>query len=183
MKFASVKLAKKYMKRVATELQSMGASNKDPALEYMMLQGVRFAFRIHQVRMRKVLSMNLYGSFSLLFMRCLNSSMIDSFTSKQLKYSSENLVLCRLFLSDETTILVSAISDQKKVELLSVKNFSLLFMRRLNSSMIDRFTIKQLKYSCENLVLCRLVLADETTILVSAISDQKNKVESLSVKE
>ncbi|OAY76650.1 Protein CHUP1, chloroplastic [Ananas comosus] len=63
MKFASVKLAKKYMKRVATELQSMGASNKDPALEYMMLQGVRFAFRIHQVRMRKVLSMNLYGGF------------------------------------------------------------------------------------------------------------------------
>ncbi|KAJ1694968.1 hypothetical protein LUZ63_011666 [Rhynchospora breviuscula] len=48
IKFASVKLAKKYMKRVANELQVMGALNKDPALEYMLLQGVRFAFRIHQ---------------------------------------------------------------------------------------------------------------------------------------
>ncbi|ONK68637.1 uncharacterized protein A4U43_C05F14210 [Asparagus officinalis] len=48
IKFASVKLAKRHMKRVATELQVMGASNKDPALEYMLLQGVRFAFRIHQ---------------------------------------------------------------------------------------------------------------------------------------
>lgn len=49
IKFASVKLAKKYMKRVAMELQSKGTSEKDPALEYMLLQGVRFAFRIHQV--------------------------------------------------------------------------------------------------------------------------------------
>lgn len=49
IKFASVRLAKKYMKRVAMELQVMGASNKDPALKYMLLQGVRFAFRIHQV--------------------------------------------------------------------------------------------------------------------------------------
>ncbi|CAL9163313.1 unnamed protein product [Musa hybrid cultivar] len=48
IKFGSVKLAKMYMKRVATELQTMGVSNKDPALEYMLLQGVRFAFRIHQ---------------------------------------------------------------------------------------------------------------------------------------
>ncbi|XP_068656663.1 protein CHUP1, chloroplastic-like [Aristolochia californica] len=48
IKFASVKLAKKYIKRVALELQSMGASDNDPALEYMLLQGVRFAFRIHQ---------------------------------------------------------------------------------------------------------------------------------------
>ncbi|WOL16226.1 protein CHUP1, chloroplastic-like [Canna indica] len=48
IKFGSVKLAKMYMKRVATELQVMGVSNKDPALEYMLLQGVRFAFRIHQ---------------------------------------------------------------------------------------------------------------------------------------
>lgn len=52
IKFASVKLAKNYMKRVANELQVMGALNKDPALEYMLLQGVRFAFRIHQVNFR-----------------------------------------------------------------------------------------------------------------------------------
>lgn len=37
------------MKRVATELQSKAASEKDPAMDYMLLQGVRFAFRIHQV--------------------------------------------------------------------------------------------------------------------------------------
>ncbi|KAK8970768.1 hypothetical protein KSP40_PGU020903 [Platanthera guangdongensis] len=49
IKFASVKLARKYLKRVAAELQAMGASDKGPALEYMLLQGVRFAFRIHQV--------------------------------------------------------------------------------------------------------------------------------------
>ncbi|KAJ0975793.1 hypothetical protein J5N97_017758 [Dioscorea zingiberensis] len=48
IKFGSVKLAKQYMKRVAMELQNMGANDKDPALEYMLLQGVRFAFRIHQ---------------------------------------------------------------------------------------------------------------------------------------
>jgi hypothetical protein len=41
------------MKRVANELQVMGALNKDPALEYMLLQGVRFAFRIHQVTFKK----------------------------------------------------------------------------------------------------------------------------------
>ncbi|KAG6790799.1 hypothetical protein POTOM_006966 [Populus tomentosa] len=49
IKFGSVKLAKKYMKRVATEIQSKAAAlEKDPALDYMLLQGVRFAFRIHQ---------------------------------------------------------------------------------------------------------------------------------------
>ncbi|KAF5742416.1 hypothetical protein HS088_TW09G00464 [Tripterygium wilfordii] len=48
IKFGSVKLAKKYVKRVATEIQSKAALEKDPALDYMLLQGVRFAFRIHQ---------------------------------------------------------------------------------------------------------------------------------------
>uniref|UniRef100_A0A453S0B0 Uncharacterized protein n=1 Tax=Aegilops tauschii subsp. strangulata TaxID=200361 RepID=A0A453S0B0_AEGTS len=48
IKFASVKLANMYMKRVAMELQYMGPLNKDLALEYMLLQAVRFAFRIHQ---------------------------------------------------------------------------------------------------------------------------------------
>lgn len=49
IKFGSVKLAKKYMKRVAMELQSKTGMEKDPAMDYMLLQGVRFAFRIHQV--------------------------------------------------------------------------------------------------------------------------------------
>ncbi|KAL6546257.1 hypothetical protein OROMI_021978 [Orobanche minor] len=49
IKFGSVKLAKMYMKRVAMELQSKGeVSEKDSSLDYMLLQGVRFAFRIHQ---------------------------------------------------------------------------------------------------------------------------------------
>ncbi|GER36816.1 hydroxyproline-rich glycoprotein family protein [Striga asiatica] len=53
IKFGSVKLAKMYMKRVAMELQSKGGgvppdNNKDSSLDYMLLQGVRFAFRIHQ---------------------------------------------------------------------------------------------------------------------------------------
>eukprot|EP01018_Ginkgo_biloba_P000867 Gb_08786 [translate_table: standard] len=48
IKFASVKLAKKYMKRVAIELESMGSSEKEFTQEFLMLQGVRFAFRVHQ---------------------------------------------------------------------------------------------------------------------------------------
>ena len=32
------------------ELQFKGTSEKDSSLDYMVLQGVRFAFRIHQVR-------------------------------------------------------------------------------------------------------------------------------------
>ncbi|KAG2689553.1 hypothetical protein I3760_09G144600 [Carya illinoinensis] len=48
IKFGSVKLANKYIKRVAMELQSKAALEKDPAMDYMLLQGVRFAFRIHQ---------------------------------------------------------------------------------------------------------------------------------------
>jgi len=37
------------MKRVAIEVQTKSAFDKDPAMDYMVLQGVRFAFRIHQV--------------------------------------------------------------------------------------------------------------------------------------
>ncbi|XP_075497686.1 protein CHUP1, chloroplastic-like [Primulina tabacum] len=48
IKFGSVKLASMYMKRVAMELQTKGTSDKDSSLDYMLLQGVRFAFRIHQ---------------------------------------------------------------------------------------------------------------------------------------
>ncbi|KAI3420493.1 uncharacterized protein J3R85_012804 [Psidium guajava] len=48
IKIGSVKLAQKYMKRVAMELQLKATADKDPAMDYMLLQGVRFAFRIHQ---------------------------------------------------------------------------------------------------------------------------------------
>ncbi|RWW47343.1 hypothetical protein BHE74_00046686, partial [Ensete ventricosum] len=47
-KLASVKLAMKYMKRVSTELENNIAGS--PEEEELMLQGVRFAFRVHQVR-------------------------------------------------------------------------------------------------------------------------------------
>ena len=44
-KLASVKLAMKYLKRVSAELEAVGG----PEEEELMLQGVRFAFRVHQV--------------------------------------------------------------------------------------------------------------------------------------
>ncbi|KAJ0791407.1 putative protein CHUP1 [Helianthus annuus] len=48
IKLESVKLAKQYMRRVATELQTKGTMGKDSSMDYMLLQGVRFAFCIHQ---------------------------------------------------------------------------------------------------------------------------------------
>ncbi|CAD5186070.1 unnamed protein product [Musa acuminata subsp. malaccensis] len=45
IKLASVKLAMKYMKRVSSELENIAGS---PEEEELMLQGVRFAFRVHQ---------------------------------------------------------------------------------------------------------------------------------------
>ncbi|KAF7816135.1 Protein CHUP1, chloroplastic [Senna tora] len=44
MKVSSLKLAKEYMKRVIKELQSNEALQEDN----LLLQGVRFAFRVHQ---------------------------------------------------------------------------------------------------------------------------------------
>ncbi|KAF9609472.1 hypothetical protein IFM89_016471 [Coptis chinensis] len=45
IKVASVKLAMKYMKRVSAELESVGGGSEQ---EELILQGVRFAFRVHQ---------------------------------------------------------------------------------------------------------------------------------------
>ncbi|XP_008783905.2 protein CHUP1, chloroplastic-like [Phoenix dactylifera] len=45
IKLASVKLAMKYMRRVSSELETMAGG---PEEEELMLQGVRFAFRVHQ---------------------------------------------------------------------------------------------------------------------------------------
>jgi len=47
MKLASVKLAMKYMKRVSGELETSGGGG--PEEEELIVQGVRFAFRVHQV--------------------------------------------------------------------------------------------------------------------------------------
>eukprot|EP00850_Spirogloea_muscicola_P017854 SM000157S02084 [mRNA] locus=s157:309210:315274:+ [translate_table: standard] len=49
IKHGSVKLARQYMKRVASELDSLGfGPEKEPLREFLLLQGVRFAFRVHQ---------------------------------------------------------------------------------------------------------------------------------------
>nr|XP_043625474.1 protein CHUP1, chloroplastic [Erigeron canadensis] len=48
IKLASVQLARKYMKRVASELDALEGPEKEPNREFMVLQGVRFAFRVHQ---------------------------------------------------------------------------------------------------------------------------------------
>lgn len=37
------------MKRVTKELDAMSGPEKEPNREFLLLQGVRFAFRVHQV--------------------------------------------------------------------------------------------------------------------------------------
>lgn len=37
------------MKRVTSELDALSGPEKEPAREFLTLQGVRFAFRVHQV--------------------------------------------------------------------------------------------------------------------------------------
>ncbi|KAG6671407.1 hypothetical protein I3842_16G002400 [Carya illinoinensis] len=48
IKLSSVQLARKYMKRVASELDALSGPEKEPNREFLVLQGVRFAFRVHQ---------------------------------------------------------------------------------------------------------------------------------------
>lgn len=48
IKLSSVQLAQKYMKRVASELDELSRPEKEPNREFLLLQGVRFAFRVHQ---------------------------------------------------------------------------------------------------------------------------------------
>jgi Wiskott-Aldrich syndrome protein len=52
IKFQSVKLARKYLERVSSELESIKVG---PDEEELMLQGVRFAFRVHQVGVHTIL--------------------------------------------------------------------------------------------------------------------------------
>ena len=49
IKLVSVKLAMKYMKRVSAELETVGGG---PEEEELIVRGVRFAFRVHQVILR-----------------------------------------------------------------------------------------------------------------------------------
>ncbi|XXG65600.1 hypothetical protein AAC387_Pa05g3259 [Persea americana] len=48
IKLLSIQLARKYMKRVALELDGLGGPKKEPNKQFLLLQGVRFAFRVHQ---------------------------------------------------------------------------------------------------------------------------------------
>ncbi|KAF8389810.1 hypothetical protein HHK36_024329 [Tetracentron sinense] len=48
IKLSSVQLARKYMKRVSSELDALSGPEKEPNREFLLLQGVRFAFRVHQ---------------------------------------------------------------------------------------------------------------------------------------
>ncbi|KAJ4787889.1 Hydroxyproline-rich glycoprotein family protein [Rhynchospora pubera] len=48
IKVSSIQLAKKYMERVASELDALSGTEKETNREFMLLQGVRFAFRVHQ---------------------------------------------------------------------------------------------------------------------------------------
>ena len=53
IKLASVKLAMKYMKRVSAELEAIGGGG--PEEEELIVQGVRFAFRVHQVKQKTLI--------------------------------------------------------------------------------------------------------------------------------
>ncbi|GAA0148123.1 non-motor actin binding protein [Lithospermum erythrorhizon] len=48
IKLSSTKLARDYMKRVASELDSLDGPEKESNREFLALQGVRFGFRVHQ---------------------------------------------------------------------------------------------------------------------------------------
>ena len=50
IKQASKNLAKVYMKRVTLELESIRYSDRESSQESLLLQGVNFAYRAHQVK-------------------------------------------------------------------------------------------------------------------------------------
>ncbi|MCI12801.1 protein CHUP1 chloroplastic-like, partial [Trifolium medium] len=49
IKLSSIQLANMYMKRIASELDILSGPENEPTREFLILQGVRFAFRVHQV--------------------------------------------------------------------------------------------------------------------------------------
>ncbi|RHN81420.1 hypothetical protein MtrunA17_Chr1g0198861 [Medicago truncatula] len=48
IKLSSVQLANKYMKRIASEIDTLSGPENEPTREFLILQGVRFSFRVHQ---------------------------------------------------------------------------------------------------------------------------------------
>ncbi|MED6159489.1 hypothetical protein PIB30_042758 [Stylosanthes scabra] len=65
IKLSSVQLARKYMKRVTSELDTLSGPEKEPAREFLILQGVRFAFRVHQVTFQPLVSQVLGKPFKM----------------------------------------------------------------------------------------------------------------------
>jgi hypothetical protein len=51
IKLSSVQLANMYMKRIASELDILSGPEIEPTKDFLILQGVRFAFRVHQVNL------------------------------------------------------------------------------------------------------------------------------------
>lgn len=62
IKLASVKLAMKYMKRVSAELETVGGG---PEEEELIVQGVRFAFRVHQVKCFLIIPWKINSEFTI----------------------------------------------------------------------------------------------------------------------
>lgn len=49
MKVSCVELARNYMKRIVNEHNELSGPQKEPNREFLLLQGVRFASRVHKV--------------------------------------------------------------------------------------------------------------------------------------
>lgn len=56
IKQASMKLAQMYMKRVTRELELVHNSDRESMQEALLLQGVHFAYRAHQVILKFVVA-------------------------------------------------------------------------------------------------------------------------------
>lgn len=57
IKQASMSLAKMYMKRVTLELESIQNSDREYSQESLLRQGVKFAYRAHQVNLESAVFM------------------------------------------------------------------------------------------------------------------------------
>lgn len=82
IKLASVKLAMKYMRRVSAELEAVGGG---PEEKELIVQGVRFAFRVHQVNnSHSFLQLGTKHSFNFLLIQlCICLSLLEDSMSKQ----------------------------------------------------------------------------------------------------
>lgn len=60
-----MKLAQVYMKRVTMEFESVRNSDRESSQEALLLQGVHFAYRAHQVIILQLLAGHVIGSWIL----------------------------------------------------------------------------------------------------------------------